>query len=147
MFNDSNKLNKLLCPLCGSNQLEIFYSIEDVPSSCNQLWDKEKDAINCPKGSLKLAFCSTCTYVSNIAIEPSKNQYDNQYDNSLFYSPHFQEFANNLLKKMITLFELYQKNIVEIGGGKVDFLSSMAKFGKQPSLEIQSISAGYVRAL
>src|SRR5208283_1361728 len=111
MVNDPNKLNQLSCPLCGSNQLEIFYSVEKVPSSCNRLWSNSKDAINCPKGSLKLAFCSICTYVSNIAIEPSKNQYDNQYDNSLFYSPHFQEFASGLLKKMITHFDLCQKNI------------------------------------
>jgi hypothetical protein len=121
--------SKILCPICGSSGLQVFYSVIDVPASCNRLWKIKADAVNCPKGDIKLAFCTNCTFVSNVAIEPQKNQYDNQYDNSLFYSAHFQEFAKRLAACLVQRYNLYNKNIVEVGGGKVDFLSIMIDLG------------------
>ncbi|MGD0644273.1 MAG: class I SAM-dependent methyltransferase [Candidatus Bathyarchaeia archaeon] len=118
------------CALCGSSDLRIFYTAKNVPASCNRLWKNKDDALNCPKGDIKLAFCRSCTFISNIAIEPEKNQYDSGYDNSLFYSAHFQEFARKLTSKLVEQYGLYNKNIVEIGGGKVDFLSSLKELGK-----------------
>jgi hypothetical protein len=118
------------CPLCGSSKLWVFYSVINVPASCNRLWKNKSDAINCPKGDIKLAFCRSCTFVSNMAIEPKKNHYDIGYDNSLFYSTHFQEFAKKLASTLVERYELYSKNIVEIGGGKVDFLALLVEIGK-----------------
>jgi len=123
------KPSDILCPLCGSSGLRVIYDVMDVPASCNHLWKSKNDAINCPKGEIKLAFCSFCTFISNIAIEPEKNNYDNQYDNSLFFSAHFQEFAKNLSNSLIERYDLHSKNILEIGGGKVDFLSLLVKLG------------------
>jgi hypothetical protein len=120
---------KIRCPLCGSLKLRVFYSMIDVPASCNRLWKTKDDALNCPKGDIRLAFCSHCTFISNIAIEPQKNQYDNQYDNSLFYSAHFQNFANKLANELVQRYNLHNKRIVEIGGGKVDFLSMLISLG------------------
>ena len=121
---------KISCPLCGSLKLRVFYSMIDVPTSCNRLWKTKDDALNCPKGDIRLAFCPHCTFISNIAIEPQKNQYDNQYDNSLFYSTHFQDFANKLATDLVQRYNLHNKRIVEIGGGKVNFLSIMTSLGK-----------------
>ena len=117
------------CPLCGSSELLFFYNAIDVPASCNRLWKNKDDAINCPKGDIKLAFCHHCTFISNTAIEPQKNQYDNQYDNSLFYSAHFQDFARKLAAELVERYNLHGKTIVEIGGGKVDFLSLIISSG------------------
>jgi len=120
----------LTCPLCGSSRLWVFYTLTNVPASCNRLWKNKDDAINCPKGDIKLAFCRSCTFVSNMAIEPEKNQYGSGYDNSLFYSAHFQEFAKKLASTLVEQYGLYSKNIVEIGGGKVDFLTLLVGSGK-----------------
>ena len=129
-----NKHTDIFCPLCGSSGLWIFYEVADVPASCNLLWSSKDEAINCPKGSIKLAFCSFCTFVINIAIEPEKNQYDNRYDNSLFYFPHFQNFAKKLAANLIQRYDLHNKSIIEIGGGKVDFLSLLIKLGNNHGL-------------
>jgi len=125
-----NEKSEIVCPLCGSSGLWVFYTVINVPASCNRLWKSKDDAINCPKGNIKLAFCSSCTFVSNVAIEPEKNRYDDQYDNSLFYSPHFQEFAKKLASSLIERYGLHGKNIVEIGGGKVDFISLLVGLGQ-----------------
>ncbi len=117
------------CVLCGSSDLRIFYTVKNVPASCNRLWKSKDAALDCPKGDIKLAFCRSCTFISNVAIEPEKNQYDSGYDNSLFYSAHFQEFAKKLTSTLVEHYELHKKNIVEIGGGKVDFLSFFKELG------------------
>jgi hypothetical protein len=124
------------CPLCGSSGLWIFYEVTDVPASCNLLWRSKDEAINCPKGKIKLAFCSFCTLVTNIALEPEKNQYGHRYDNSLFYSPHFQDFAKKLATKLIQRYNLHNKCIIEIGGGKVDFLSLLTELGNNHGLRL-----------
>ena len=126
---DNEKLDVRNCPLCGSSGLRLFYSAIGVPASCNRLWVSREDAINCPKGDIKLEFCPSCTFISNMAIEPEKNQYDSGYDNSLFYSAHFQEFAKRLASNLVERYGLYGKNILEIGGGKVDFLTIFVGLG------------------
>ncbi len=130
MFVTENEKSEIGCPLCGFSGLRVFYNANNVPASCNRLWKNRNDAISCPKGDIKLAFCPSCTFVSNITIEPEKNQYDSQYDNSLFYSAHFREFARKLAAVLTERYSLYNKNIVEIGGGKVDFLSLLVGLGK-----------------
>ena len=117
------------CPLCGSSGLWIFFEILNVPASCNLLWSSKEEAVNCPKGDIKLAFCPSCTFITNIAIDPKKIQYGQFYDNTLFYSQHFQEFAKQLANKLVQRYDLHNKTIVEIGCGKVDFLSLFRELG------------------
>jgi hypothetical protein len=124
------------CPVCGSSKLKTFYEIEDVPASCNILWDTKYAAVNCPKGDLRLAFCPRCTFIVNSAIEPEKNQYGRLYDNSLFYSPHFQNFAKGMATDLIQRYNLHNKTVVEVGGGKVDFLSFFCEYGNNQGLRL-----------
>lgn len=131
-----NKQSNVNCPLCGSSGLRFFYEITDVPASCNRLWSSREAAVNCPKGNIKLAFCSSCTFVLNMAIEQEKNQYGSRYDNSLFYSKHFQNFARGMAINLIQRFDLHHKNIVEVGGGKVDFLSQIVELGDNRGIRL-----------
>lgn len=124
------------CPVCSSSKLKIFYEIEDVPASCNILWDSKYAAVNCPKGQLRLAFCPRCTFIANSAIEPDKNQYGNLYDNSLFYSKHFQDFARKMATDLIQQYNLHKKKVVEVGCGKVDFLSFFCEAGNNQGLRL-----------
>jgi hypothetical protein len=122
------------CPVCGSPRLKVFYEVLDVPASCNILWASKDAAVNCPKGHLRLAFCPVCTFATNLALEPEKNQYGHLYDNSLFYSQHFQNFAKELAANLIQRYNLHNKTIVEIGCGKVDFLSLFCELGNNTGL-------------
>ena len=129
-----NKRSNPRCLLCGSSDLRVFYEIADVPASCNILWTSKEAATNCPKGSIKLAFCSNCSFIANYEIEPEKNQYGRLYDNSLFYSGHFQNFAKELATNLIRRYSLDKKTIVEVGCGKVDFLSLFCELGNNTGL-------------
>jgi hypothetical protein len=124
-----NEQSEIHCSLCGSSGLLVFYEMVSVPASCNLLWTSKEEAINCPKGNIKLAFCSSCTFIANYALEPEKNQYGHLYDNSLFYSQHFQNFAKKLAANLTQRYDLHNKTIVEVGCGKVDFLSLFCELG------------------
>jgi hypothetical protein len=124
-----NEQSEIHCSLCGSSGLLVFYEMTSVPASCNLLWTSKEEAINCPKGNIKLAFCSSCTFIANYALEPEKNQYGHLYDNSLFYSQHFQNFAKKLAANLTQRYDLHNKTIVEVGCGKVDFLSLFCELG------------------
>ena len=132
-----NTQSEILCPVCGSSGLRVFYEVADVPTNCNILWKSKDAAINCPKGHIKLAFCSTCSYITNLALEPEKNKYTNLYDNSLFYSPHFQNFSREFATNLIQRYDLHGKDIIEIGcgkGGTGDFLTLLCELGNNRGL-------------
>lgn len=120
--------SNFVCPLCGS-ELKIFHEVKNVPTSCNNLWKTRNEAVSCLKGDIKLAFCSVCTFIINVALEPEKNVYGSNYDNSLFYSHQFRDFEEKMAIKLIKAYDLHDKNIIELSGGKVEFLSFFTKLG------------------
>ncbi|MFB3888921.1 MAG: class I SAM-dependent methyltransferase [Candidatus Bathyarchaeia archaeon] len=133
------------CPLCGSATMEVFYEQADVPASCNLLWTSKRAAVSCPKGNIRLAFCDACSYIVNVALEPSKNQYTERYDNSLFFSNDFRTFTKKMATELVQRFDLHNKRIVEIGGGKVDFLSDLCKIGNNHGVRLNPFDSDAAR--
>jgi hypothetical protein len=113
-----NEQSEIHCSLCGSSELLVFYEVTNVPASCNFLWTSKEEAINCPKGNIKLAFCSFCIFITNYALEPEKNQYGHLYDNSLFYSQ---------IKDCITSFAAKSTNTIEKYNSRVKQLLNKGK--------------------
>jgi len=56
-------------------------------------------------------------------------EYSQAYENSLHFSPRFQEYAEALAKKLIDRYNLYHKDIIEIGCGQGDFLKLICNLG------------------
>jgi 2-polyprenyl-3-methyl-5-hydroxy-6-metoxy-1,4-benzoquinol methylase len=122
-------ISKNSCPLCGSERLKAFFEMIDVPVHCNDLWSNRDAAINCPKGDIKLAFCPDCNFIANIAFDPNRLEYTQQYENPLHFSPHFQNYAQSLAKRLVERYNLYEKHIIEIGCGDGYFLALLCKLG------------------
>lgn len=101
----------------------------DVPIYCNLLWQSYEEAQNCPKGEIKLAFCPVCTFITNLSFEQSLLVYSERYENSLFFSPRFQEYAYSQAVKLVNRHNLYNKNIIDIGCGKGEFLLLLCELG------------------
>ncbi|MDY6938750.1 MAG: methyltransferase domain-containing protein [Cyanobacteriota bacterium] len=117
------------CPVCESPHLEVFFETLAVPIYCNLLLRDRDEALNCPKGDIRLAFCSECGFITNVAFDPDRLEYTQEYENSLHYSPRFQEYADSLARTLVERFDLHEKKIVEIGCGKGDFLMSLCELG------------------
>jgi len=122
-------VTELSCPVCKSDQLEVFLEIPDVPVFCNLLWTSRDEARNCLKGNIRLAFCSACSHIMNVAFDPKLLDYTQVYENPLDYSPRFQAYSQSLAKMLIERYELDNKDVISIGCGKAVFLSKLCELG------------------
>jgi SAM-dependent methyltransferase len=117
------------CPTCASQDVSVFFEIENVPVHIGLQWPSQEMAQDCPKGDIKLAFCHTCGSITNLAFEPALTEYTQAYDNSLHFSPRFRDYARSLALGLIDRYNLYDKDIIEIGCGKGEFLSLLCELG------------------
>jgi 2-polyprenyl-3-methyl-5-hydroxy-6-metoxy-1,4-benzoquinol methylase len=123
-MNDTSKhLNTAEVP----PHLEVFFEMLNVPIYCNLLWSEREAAINCPKGDIKLVFNHDSGLIYNAAFDATKLDYDRDYENSLHYSPRFQQYAQALAEDLVKRYQLDRKDIIEIGCGKGDFLISLCE--------------------
>lgn len=117
------------CPVCGGSAVRDFVSIYDVPVHCNLLWPDRELARAAPKGDIVLAFCSSCGHVSNRTFDPALTEYTQAYENSLHFSPRFQNYAHSLAADLVERHDLHQVELVEIGAGQGDFLRLLCDLG------------------
>ena len=115
--------------MCDSKDLVVFFDLLDAPVNVGIQWHTRKEALQCPKGDMKLAFCRTCSLVWNTVFDSTLLDYTQSYDNSLFYSTLFREYSNTLAQRLINSYGLRNKDMIEIGCGKGDFLFLLCKLG------------------
>ena len=124
-----NHLQPKPCPVCQKSNGEIFLEMAEVPVHCNLLWSAKADAVDAPRGSIQLTFCPDCGFIFNAAFDPELMEYSQTYENSLHFSPRFQNYAESLAKDLINRHKLKGKQIIDIGCGKGDFLKLLCKLG------------------
>jgi hypothetical protein len=115
--------------VCGSTALAAIYEAAGLPVFVNVLWPDAAGARNCPRAGIGLALCLDCTFIFNAAFDPDLLEYGEGYENTLHYSPRFQEYADALAAILIERYHLRGKRIVEIGCGGGDFLLMLCERG------------------
>ena len=118
-----------MCPICASADISIFYEITNIPAHIGILWNTKEEALMCPKGNISLAFCGECGFIFNLDFDPRLLEYTGPYDNSLHFSPFYQDYARSVANRLVKNYNLYNKDIIEIGSGKGDFLSMLCEIG------------------
>ncbi|MEM1271770.1 MAG: class I SAM-dependent methyltransferase [Bacteroidota bacterium] len=119
----------LNCPVCGSaNELDVV-ELTGLPVFCNVLHATEDAAKNATRGDLQLRYCWACEHVFNVAFDASLMDYDIAYENSLHYSPRFEQFAQTLASRLIETYDIRGRHVVEIGIGKGDFMRMLCEQG------------------
>ena len=109
-------------PVCPESESIPLIDMDNVPVHCNVLWPTRAAALNAPRGDIHLTYLPACGHTYNPAFDAALMEYTQEYENSLHFSPHFQEYATALANGLIEKYDLYGKDIVEIGAGKGDFL-------------------------
>lgn len=117
------------CTVCHSTKVEIAIRVPQVPVLCNILWPTRAEAVAVPKVDVALAFCHTCGHLFNPAFDPDLMVYTQEYENSLHFSPRFQQYAHELANDLVVRHELHGKDIIELGSGKGDFLKMLCALG------------------
>lgn len=109
-------------PVCPESEVIPLIEMKQVPVHCNVLWPSREAALNAPRGDIRLGFFPACGHIYNLDFDPSLMEYTQEYENSLHFSPRFQEYATALADGLVEKYNLRDKDIVEIGAGKGDFL-------------------------
>ncbi|MDJ0510220.1 MAG: class I SAM-dependent methyltransferase [Crocosphaera sp.] len=117
------------CPNCGHQEIQLFYEVKNVPvHSCLMIPTKE-EALNFPCGDVNLGFCEKCGFITNVDFDTKWSAYAPNYEDQQSFSPTFNKFALELAKGLIDKYNLHEKNIVEIGCSKGDFLVLLCELG------------------
>lgn len=98
-----------------------------MPVFCNVLHTSEESARGTERGDIRLGACASCGMIYNVAFEPSKVEYAEGYENSLHCSAQFRQFADQLACHLCARYGLRDAKIVEIGGGRGEFLSLLCE--------------------
>ena len=117
-----------LCPACGG-EIERFFELPELPVNSIALGATREAALGVPKGAIELGFCRGCGAISNLLFDPAKLTYDPNYDNSLHFSPSFQQYADEVARDLVARHDLHAKNVIDVGCGNGEFLSLVCGLG------------------
>lgn len=119
----------LSCLACGAGDLRGAASLGTTPAFTGALFPTRETARDSASGMLDLAVCPDCGHVQNIGFDPDLVRYDVRYDNSLHFSGTFQQFADQVVQRLVDHYDIRAKHVVEIGSGKGDFLAAITAAG------------------
>lgn len=117
------------CPGCDSTGMEVFYEVKQVPAHSVLLMETREQAVSYPRGDIALGFCPTCGFISNISFNPDLHEYSAKYEETQGFSGTFNAFHKALAEKLIDRFDIRNKDVIEIGCGKGEFLSLLCELG------------------
>jgi len=103
--------------------------IRGVPIHCNLLWPTREEALKAPAGDITLGFCTRCGHVFNTTFDPAVMEYTQAYENSLHFSPRFQQYADALARRLVERYGIRHKDVIDVGCGKGDFLAMLCEHG------------------
>ena len=109
------------------NKTNLIYQINDLPLFQNRMYDSSDEAINCPRGNIRLVQNLLSGLIYNESFHPEKMVYDGNYQNEQAVSPlfrqHLETVATVVCRTMGTV------NLVEVGCGKGSFLEILIAKG------------------
>lgn len=118
------------CPCCHSSvAADVFYEHANLPIHCCLLVSTRAEADRSPTGDLRLAFCPKCGFIWNVAFQPERMRYGADYEETQVFSARFQRFQTALVDRWIDRYGLRNRQLVEIGCGKGDFLLELCERG------------------
>ncbi|MCL4552159.1 MAG: class I SAM-dependent methyltransferase [Candidatus Marsarchaeota archaeon] len=117
------------CAACGAPELQIFFRLGNVPVHQNLLMLTRETALRQERGDIALGFCHACGFVSNVVFDPALTKYSSQHENAQTFSPTFGEYVQGLATNLVNRYDLREKDVIEIGCGKGDFLRLLCRLG------------------
>lgn len=133
------------CPNCTHERLSPFYEVQNVPVHSCLMMSTKQEALDFPRGNIVLGFCERCGFITNLEFDSKWSAYAPNYEDRQSFSPTFNRFAFHLANRLIREYQLYDKDILEIGCGKGDFLLLLCELGHNRGVGIDpSVVCGRV---
>ena len=129
-------MKNLCCPNCLGHHVKDFYTVKNAPSQSLITIKSYQEAISIPRRDISLAFCSDCGFIFNRIFDTSIDHYTQGYEDQQGFSPTFRLFITDVSKRFIEKYKVVDKDVVEIGCGKGDFLSLVCELGHNRGIGI-----------
>jgi SAM-dependent methyltransferase len=117
------------CGACGGPGMVPFYEIGSVPVHSVLLMPTQEAAVSYPRGDIRLAYCPHCGFAGNSVFDESFNDYCQQYEETQGFSPTFNVFHKRLASHLVERYGIRNKQVIEIGCGKGEFLALICEAG------------------
>jgi SAM-dependent methyltransferase len=118
------------CPSCESGAMETFFELKGVPTNSCILLPTLQEALDYPRGDIRLAYCRDCGFISNMAFDARLTEYSGRYEETQGFSETFNAFHRDLARRLIERHDLRGKDVLEIGCGKGEFLALLVELGQ-----------------
>lgn len=125
-----------LCPSCGHSELSLFYEVHNVPVHSCLMLSTQEEALNFPCDNVQLGFCDRCGFITNVVFDSKWSAYASNYEDQQSFSPTFNQFALDLANHLIDKYDLHNKDLIEIGCSKGDFLLLLCELGNNRGVGI-----------
>jgi hypothetical protein len=104
-----------------------IYLQHDFPIFQNRVYNSAEEAIDCPRGDIRIVQNDRTGLVYNAAFDPSRMHYDSAYQNeqghSATFDAHMEKVADLILETLGTA------DLIEVGCGKGLFLDKLRASG------------------
>ena len=124
------------CIVCGSASITRICEFPPLPVDTNRIWSSQAEACAAPKAPIDLVYCQRCGHLFNRSYNDDLVTYEIDYENSQIFSPRFRRYLEELADMLIAKHRLYDKRIVEIGGGRGEFVRMICDRGSNFGVNI-----------
>jgi SAM-dependent methyltransferase len=125
-----------ICPNCNHNETEEFFTIKNAPTQSLLTVKSRDEALKIRKDEINLSFCNNCGFIYNRTFDTSIDYYTQGYEDQQGFSPTFKEFITCISNRLIEKYDLHNKDIIEVGCGKGDFISLLCELGNNRGIGI-----------
>lgn len=122
-------MKKTTCPCCQHADIEAFFTIPNAPVQSVVTIQSYEEAIQVPRHDIVLTFCNHCGFIFNSEFDTEWDYYTQGYEDQQSFSPTFSAFITGVAERFIDKYNVRNKQIVEIGCGKGDFIHLVCELG------------------
>ncbi len=117
------------CACCGAEGLLAFYETVGIPVQRDGRHTSYEQAIACPRGDVKLAFCTSCGFIANVAFDSALAESLGAHPPTPAAAEMIDAPARALAQLWIDRYQLRGRSVLEIGCGQGEFLAMMCAAG------------------
>jgi SAM-dependent methyltransferase len=124
------------CPNCNHSNIEDFFTVHDAPVHSLAIVKDYDEAMNIERKDITMAFCNNCGFVFNSTFDTTLDYYTKGYEDQQGFSPTFLKFISGVTNRFIDKYDIKNKEVIEIGCGKGDFISLICELGNNKGIGI-----------